>query len=218
MSRQTALTAAVCSWLLLGSLRVATGQDPRSLQLGAPNLAGGKPLFECLQERKSTREFAPDRLSIEILSNLFWAAFGVNRPDTDGRTAPSALGMHEIDLYAALPEGVFKYDSRSHQLVFVHKEDVRPLTGDQPFVKDAPLNIVYVADYSRMSKSPLDQRDFYAATDTGFISQNVYLYCASEGLATVVRAGIDRGALAKALRLRSDQRITLAQSVGYVRK
>ncbi len=123
--------------------------------------------------------------------------------------------MHEIDVYAALPQGLFKYDTRTHQLVFVLKDDVRALTGEQPFVKDAPLNIVYVADYSRMDKSPPAERDFYAAADTAFMSQNVYLYCASEELATVVRSSIDRAALSKAMRLRPDQRVVLAQTVGY---
>jgi SagB-type dehydrogenase family enzyme len=218
MPRKTAAAAILSILLPILAGIPAPAQDPRSVQLTAPSLSGGQPLFQCLQERKLSREFAPDKLPTQVLSNLFWAAFGVNRPDTEGRTAPSALGMQEIDLYAAMAEGVFKYDPRSHQLVFVHKEDVRALTGDQPFVKDAPLNVIYVADYSRMGKSQLDQRDFYAAADTGFISQNVYLYCASEGLATVVRAGIDRTALSKALRLRGEQKIILAQTVGFPKK
>src|SRR5512134_1724094 len=94
-------------------VQAALGQDPRSIQLTAPNLAGGQPLFLCLQERRSSREFAPEKLPVAVLSSLFWAAFGVNRPESEGRTAPSALNMQEIDLFAALPEGLFKYDPRT---------------------------------------------------------------------------------------------------------
>jgi SagB-type dehydrogenase family enzyme len=174
--------------------------------------------MQALQDRSSSREFAPDKLPVEVLSNLFWAAFGINRPENEHRTAPSAQNMQEIDLYAATADGLYKYEPRTHQLVFILKEDLRAATGQQPYVAQAPLNIVYVADYSRMSKVSSDERDFYAAADTGFIGQNVYLYCASEGLATVVRASIDRPALSKAMKLRSEQKITLAQSVGYPKK
>ena len=97
-------------------------------------------------------------------------------------------------------------------------EDIRFLTGRQPFVQEAPVNLVYVADFSRMGKRKVDDKVFYSAADTGFISQNVYLYCASEGLATVVRGLIDRPALAKVMKLRPDQRVILAQTVGYPQK
>jgi SagB-type dehydrogenase family enzyme len=205
------LLAALFSPLVLA-------QDSRSIQLKAPQVDGGRPLMQALRDRSSSREFAPDKLPVEVLSNLFWAAFGINRPENEHRTAPSAQNMQEIDLYAATADGLFKYEPRTHQLVFILKEDLRAATGQQPYVAQAPLNVIYVADYSRMSKASSDERDFYAAADTGFISQNVYLYCASEGLATVVRASIDRPALSKAMKLRSDQKVTLAQSVGYLKK
>jgi SagB-type dehydrogenase family enzyme len=198
--------------------RLVLAQDSRSIQLKAPQVDGGRPLMQALRDRSSSREFAPDKLPVEVLSNLFWAAFGINRPENEHRTAPSAQNMQEIDLYAATADGLFKYEPRTHQLVFILKEDLRAATGQQPYVAQAPLNVIYVADYSRMSKASSDERDFYAAADTGFISQNVYLYCASEGLATVVRASIDRSALSKGMKLRSDQKVTLAQSVGYPKK
>ena len=202
------------AFLLAFPAPTAPAQDRRSIQLKAPEIDGGRPLMQVLRDRSSSREFAPDRLSVEALSNLFWAAFGINRPETEHRTAPSAENIQEIDLYAAMADGLYKYEPRTHQLVFILKDDLRAATGQQPYVAQAPLNIVYVADYSRMSKIPADERDFCAAADTGFISQNVYLYCSSAGLVTVVRASIDRPALAKAMKLRTEQKITLAQSVG----
>ena len=149
---------------------------------------------------------------------MLWAAFGVNRPDSGKRTAPSAMNWQEIDIYVATVDGLYLYDAKRHALKPVLAEDIRALTGGQPFVREAPVNLVYVADFSRMGKAKADDKLFYSAADTGFISQNVYLYCASEGLATVVRGSIDRPDLAKVMRLRPDQRVVLAQSVGYPQK
>jgi len=212
-------TRAVPMFLLAAFLSSpALTQDSRSIQLKAPQVDGGRPLMQALQDRSSAREFAPDKLPVEVLSNLFWAAFGINRPESGHRTAPSAQNMQELDLYAATGDGLYKYEPRTHQLVFILKEDLRAATGEEPYAALAPLNVIYVADYSRMSKVSSEERDFFAAADTGFISENVYLYCASEGLATVVRATINRPALSKAMKLRSDQKVTLAQSVGYPKK
>ncbi len=188
----------------------AFGQE--SISLPPPDKQDGKPLMQALAERRSTRSFGARPLSRQTLSNLLWAAFGVNRPD-GGRTAPSAHDMQEIDVYAALPEGLFLYDAQAHALRKVSGRDVRPLAGKQAFTAQAPLGLIYVADLSRMRDE--EPRDFYAAADTGFISQNVYLFCASEGLGTVVYAWIEREALAEAMGLSPHQRIVLAQSVGW---
>jgi len=177
-------------------------------------MAGGKPLMQALKERKSSRAFSAEKIPVQVLSALLWAAFGVNRPDGH-RTAPSASNMQEIDIYVALPEGLYLYDAKAHRLEPVIGEDLRAATGTQPFVGQAALNLVYVADYARMGKRSDEAKVFYSAADTGFIAQNVYLFCASEGLATVVRASIDREKLAARMKLRPDQRIVLAQSVGY---
>jgi SagB-type dehydrogenase family enzyme len=174
--------------------------------------------FFVLKDRKSSREFSIEKLPIQVLSNLLWAAFGINRPDLGKRTAPSAVNWQEIDIYVAAADGLYLYDAKAHMLNPVLSEDIRALTGRQPFVKEAPLNLVYVADFSRMGKATNEDKEFYSAADTGFIAQNVYLYCASEGLATIVRALIDRPALGKVMKLRPDQKITLAQSVGYPKK
>jgi SagB-type dehydrogenase family enzyme len=167
-----------------------------------------------LKERKSERAFRTEKLSSQVLSNLLWAAFGINRPD-GRRTAPSALNRQEIAVYVTLPEGVYLYDAKAHRLEKIISGDLRAATGTQPFVAEAFLNLVYVADYAMMPDTSDADKILYSGADTGFIGQNVYLYCASEGLATVIRAGIDRDALGKALKLRPTQKITLAQSVGY---
>lgn len=190
----------------------------KPIQLLKPQTDGGRPLMQVLKDRKSSRAFSPEKLSNQVLSNMLWAAWGINRPESGKRTAPSARNKQEIDVYIALAEGLYLYDAKAHTLKPILAEDIRAATGGQSFVKDAPVNLIYVSDFSKMSNAPADQKDFYSATDTGFISQNVYLYCASEGLATVVRGYVDRAALAKVMRLRPDQKVILAQSVGYPKK
>jgi nitroreductase len=128
------------------------------------------------------------------------------------------MNKQEIDVYVATAEGLYLYDANAHALVGVLAGDIRAATGKQPFVKDAPVNLVFVADFAKMGNTPADQKEFYAATDTGYISQNVYLYCASEGLATVVRGSVDRPACQAAMKLRDDQKVILAQTVGYPKK
>jgi len=187
-------------------------QAPVQVQLPKPQTEGGKPLMQALNERKSTRAFKTDKLPEQVLSNLLWAAWGTNRPDGK-RTAPSAMNRQEIDVYVVSAEGTYMYDAKAHALKPVAAGDLRAQTGGQPFVKDAPLNLVYVADTAKMSGGS-EQAVWYGAA-AGFISQNVYLYCASEGLATVVRGMVDRDVLARALSLRPEQRIVLSQTVGY---
>jgi nitroreductase len=189
--------------------------DLKPINLPAPKMQGGKPLMQALKERQTGRVFSPKELPPQILSDMLWAANGINRPDSGRRTAPSARNMQEIDIYVAKAEGLYLYGAKENILVPVLAGDIRALTGKQDFVKDAPVNLVYVADLSKMGDTQPGDADFYSATDTGFISQNVYLYCASSGLATVVRGMVDRPALAKAMKLRTDQKIILAQTVGY---
>ena len=177
----------------------------------------GLSLDAALHERRSCREFMPDALPLDVLSSLLWCAFGINRSPRGGRTAPSAHDWQEIDVLAVLPEGSYRYDARTHRLVLVSAEDLRHLTGTQDFVATAPLNLVYIADFDRMVGAPSAQREFLAGVASGCIAQNVYLACAALGLGTVVRALIDRRALAPALHLPSSQRITLAQTVGLPR-
>ncbi|MDP8235976.1 MAG: SagB/ThcOx family dehydrogenase [Candidatus Erginobacter occultus] len=209
---------------LLGALAAAAiflspaGGETEKLQaieLMPPERAGGKPLMAALQERSSRREFSGKKLPAQTLSNLLWAAFGVNRSESGKRTAPSARNMKEIDIYVALPEGLFLYDGGAHILRPVLKEDIREFTGEQAFTQQAPVNLIYVANRGRMGSLDDGQKDFYSAVDTGFISQNVYLFCSSEGLATVVLGWVDKPALEKKMGLREDQKVILTQPVGY---
>jgi len=201
--------------VLIVAAMVSSAQE--AIQLPKPQTEGGKPLMQALSERKTGREFSPEKLSPQVLGNLLWAAWGVNRPDGH-RTAPSASNRQEIEIYVTTAEGAYLYDAKNHSLQLVVKEDLRGLTGKQPFVAQAPVNLVYVADFAKMGKSTDENKVFYSAADTGFIAQNVYLFCASEGLSAVVRGTVDREPLAKALKLRPDQRIILAHTVGYPAK
>ena len=188
-------------------------QDP-AVPLGAPQTERNA-LLQLLARRQSSRSFRPDPLSDAVLANLVWAAAGINRPDSGRRTAPTANNRQEVDLYVATSRGLFLYEPKTNALRLVQAGDLRDLTGRQGFVRDAAVNLVYVADYARSSGATDEDKLLYAAAATGFMSQNVYLYCASEGLATVVRAYVDRAALGEAMKLRPTQRITLAQSVGF---
>jgi SagB-type dehydrogenase family enzyme len=199
--------------MLMPSLALAQGDA--ALELPPPQMSRTTLLIDALKARKSTREFSDRPLPLGVVSSLLWAAFGINRPDSGKRTAPSAHNWQEIDVFVVLREGVYRYEPATHALRSPIAGDLRQLTGLQDFVARAPLNLVYVADLSRMTGAGAADRDFYPAADAGFIAQNVYLFCASEGLATVVRGLIDRKALAEAMKLRPDQRIVLAQTVGY---
>ena len=206
--------------VLLGMVVCASGglaQDAKIIKLPEPRMDGGKPLMEALKERQTIRSFSAEKLPDQVLSNLLWAAWGVNRPESGKRTAPSAHNAQEIDIYVATADSLHLFDAKEHTLKLVLEEDVRDKTGKQPFVKEAAINLIYVADFAKMRGSE-DTRTFYSAADTGFISQNVYLFCASEGLGTVVRGLGNTTALAKAMGLRPDQKVILAQSVGYPKK
>ena len=185
--------------------------------LPPPQTEGGMPLMRALKERHTVRAFDSRPLAMQSVSNLLWAAFGVNRPASGGRTAPSAHDQQEIDVYVATADGVFLYDAARHWLTRVRNEDLRALTGTQSHAREAPLTLVYVAEERRMRDDETWRR-FYAAADSSFIAQNVYLFCASEGLGTVVFASIERERLASAMRLAPSQRIVLAQSVGYPKR
>jgi nitroreductase len=201
---------------MMGQLRPkpTKGEGLQEIALPPPHKQGGLPLMEALAKRRSEREFAPTELAIPVLSDLLWAAYGVNRPD-GGRTAPSALNAQEVDVYVALPSGAYFYDAAANLLRLVASSDLRSITGYQDFVDEAPLDLIFVAEYSRMRLVPVSQRESYASAAAGAISQNVYLFAASSGLSTVIRAWIDREAIANALGLSHDQQVLLSQTVGY---
>ena len=197
---------------------IAGADDLQPIQLLSPQIDGGKPLMQVLQKRSTSREFSPEMLPPQVLSNLLWAAYGINRADVAKRTVPSASNCQEIDLYVSMASGLYLYDAKANRLEPALNEDIRSLAGKQPFVKTAPVNLIMVADFSRMGKYSDEDKEIYSHTDAGFIGQNVYLFCASEGLATVFRASVDRPALAKAMKLREDQKILFSQTVGYEKK
>jgi SagB-type dehydrogenase family enzyme len=196
---------------------IAEAQELKPISLPPPDTTGGKPLMQTIKLRKSTREFSQEKIAPQVLSNLLWAAFGINRADGH-RTAPSAMNWQEIDIYAVMENGTFLYDARTHSLLPVVPGDLREKTGTQAFVKDAPLNLVYIADLAKVKRATGEDQMIYLGADAGFISQNVYLFCASEGLATVVRGSVDKKELPKLLKLRDDQKIILGQTIGYPKK
>jgi nitroreductase len=201
---------------MMGRLRPrpATGDSPASISLPPPDKHDGLPLMEALARRCSSRDFSPAPLPLPLLSGLLWAACGLNRAE-GGRTAPSALNAQEIDVFVALQSGAYLYHAAEHELRLIAASDLRRVTGYQDFVDRAATDLVYVADHARMRLVPVGQRESYSSIAAGAIAQNVYLFAASNGLATVLRAWIDRAAISDALGLTHDQQVLLSQTVGY---
>ncbi len=215
MKSRMLTVSIVCVFFTVGFVLSALGQELKPVKLPEPKLDPGKSLVQALKERKTTRAYAGTNLSEQTLSNLLWAAFGINRPDSGRRTAPSALNWQETDIYVATTQGMYVYDPKGNALIPVVSGDIRPLTYTQvDRFKDAPVDLVYVADLDKTGKGEEAQKMVVVAMDTGFIAENVYLYCASAGLPTGFRVSIDKDKLAKALKLRPTQRIMGAQSVG----
>lgn len=214
--------------ILMASQIGVSAQDPQNgehklgiIKLNVPNLAKGKSLMKALQERKSERNLSDKKLSLAHLSGLLWAANGVNRKDGK-RTAPAALDIQAVDIYVVLPEGIYLYDAPQNRLMPVVEGDYRKQAGIQDFVYIAPVNLVYVADFARLKNLPGfaanvsdDDKRNWAYIAAGCQSQNVNLYCASEGLGAVVRGSIDKDKFGKILKLRPEQTVLSAQTVGY---
>lgn len=187
----------------------------QDVDLPAPQMAGGMPLMEALAKRATVRAFDSKELSPQQLSSLLWACDGINRADGK-RTAPSAKNNQETGVYVILKQGAYLYDAKANKLNLAAKGDFRRMAGTQSFVTNAPVTLVFVADQAKMGgKWSAEEKQHYAYADVGYISQNAYLFCASEGLVTGVRGSVDRKALGATLKLRPDQLIVLAQTVGY---
>lgn len=189
--------------------------QPKIISLPLPDRKGGMPLMEALDKRCSTREFTGKDLPEQTLSNLLWAAWGINREESDKHTAPSSNNKQEIDIYVVKENGVFKFIPKGHSLEVVSGEDFRSFCGKQDFVASAPLNLVYVADLSRTDQKDYSVEPIASYSNVGFIAQNVYLFCASEGLGTVVRGWVDKDVLQGKLQLKPSQKIILAQTIGF---
>lgn len=183
------------------------------IKLVAPEKTGGMPLMEALYKRHSSRNISSKKITDQELSNLLWAAFGISRDESGKRTAPTANDTRAMDVYVIMENGTYKYSAEDHSLDMVTEKDLRNFAGKQDFVYTAPVNLVYVADYSKLKEG--SDKEIYSGAHAGFISENVYLYCTSAGLGTVVRAWVDKESLAKEMGLKETQKIILAQTVGY---
>jgi SagB-type dehydrogenase family enzyme len=194
-------------------------QGLKVIKLDAPDKAGGAPLMKVLNDRKSDREFAPGKLKPKDLSNLLWAANGINRADGK-RTAPSAINAQDVDIYVITEEGAYLYDAKAHALNPVAAGDYRAAVAGsgQDFVKAAPVSLVLVSDLTRLSKNPDANTRLMGAVDVGIVCQNINLACAGLGLATVPRASMDQEALKKALKLKDTQLLLMNNPVGYPKK
>ena len=190
-------------------------QELKPIQLPPPQKEIGKPLMQVLNLRKSTRSFTSEKLSMQEISNILWAGDGINRPESGKRTAPSAMNWQEIEIYVVMEEGAYVYNAKENVLNPIAGDDLRGACGVQDFVKVAPVNLVYVADLTKISQLNDEAKNLYVPADCGFIAQNVYLYCASQSLSVVVRGMIDRDILSMALNLKRDQKILLSQTIGY---
>ena len=196
------------------SALIASTLFAQDINLPPPQKSGGMPLMDALAKRSTTRDFGFRDLSVQQLSSLLWSCFGINRPDGK-RTAPSAKNCQETDIYLILKTGTYVYEARSNQLNLVVKGDLRSFAGTQAFATNAPVTLVFVADLVKMGTMSNEDKKRFANIDVGYISQNAYLFSASEGLVTGARASVDQKVLGKKLNLRPDQMIILAQSVGY---
>jgi len=214
ISRRQASVGLLSAAVLAGTSGLAAAQTATKT-LPPPRMSGGMPLMQALKLRHSTRAYADRPLPTQVLSDLLWAAFGINRPASGDRTAPYWRHIMVIDVYAAMADGVWFYDPKKHALQQHSPADIRALTGTQDFVGGAPLNLIYVAHGERMRDVSPTERRLFASVDTGFTGQNVYLFCASEGLVSVFRGAVPYEKLEKAMQLGSGQFVTFCQTVGY---
>lgn len=225
----TALAAAAPGLAEEAAPAPGPAPDLQPIALVKPQTDGGKSVLAALQERRTNRNISPEKLPPQMLSNLLWAAFGVNRENGPfgqvGRTAASASNSQEIDLYVVLPEGIYLYEAAAHRLAPVAAGDLREKVGGRGRgggAAKAPVNLVFVADIARFAKARLQepglkdaeiQKSYYNVA-TGLIAGNVYLFAASQGLAAWFH-NCNKAALAAELKLRPDQRVLYAQTVGY---
>lgn len=186
------------------------------IKLPNPNLKRAGTVMKALSDRHSTREYAAKSLSLSDLSDLLWAANGVNRKDSGKRTAPSALNKQDVDVYVVLPDGSYLYDAKNHQLNLVSEGDHRAaVAGGQAFVKAAPVSLVLISDIARFGDAKNVRNQLMGAMDAGIVSQNISLFCSSANLATVPRASMDMDQLKKALKLKDSQIPMMNHPIGY---
>jgi SagB-type dehydrogenase family enzyme len=199
--------------LLFISLSLPAILAAQDIKLPDPQRSGGMPLMDALNKRQSTREFSERDIDTQTLSNLLWAGWGFNR-ETGKRTAPSSQNLQEMDIYVVRHDGFYLYDAKNQSLIKLGEDDLRGATGTQNFVGGAPLNLVFVADLDKAKAKNFEDVPTASYANTGFIAQNIYLYCASAGLAAVVRGSFP-SELGNKLKLMEHQRIILCQTIGW---
>ena len=202
-------------YLTIMCILLCTAMTAQNIILPAPQKEGGKPLMQALNERQTNRDFSNKMLEPQILSNLLWAANGINREESGKRTAPTARNCQQIDIYAYTADGVYLYLPKTHELQLIVKGDYRGEAGMQPFVKEAPVLLIMVANYDKMKDMDDAAQQFYGATDCGNVCQNICLFCASEGLHTVTLGSIQRDKIKDLLKFNG--KAILGQPVGYPR-
>ncbi len=218
MKRRMLFMTGLSLVFVVGVVFSASGGEMKPIKLPVPKLDKSKSLAQALKDRKSTKEYGAGNVSPQVLSNLLWAGFGINRLDSGRRTAPSAYNKQDVDIYVTTADGAYLYNAKGNDLVPVVPGDLRALTGTQSYFKDAAINLVYVSDTKKMEGAGEEAAKMVIASlNTGFVAQNVYLCSAAEGLATVFRISIDKEKLGQALKLRPEQKITGAQTIGSMK-
>lgn len=202
--------------LLCLFVSVATFAADKVIRLPKPNLNRNSEVMEAFANRHSTREYAAKALTLTDLSDLLWAANGINRPEEGKRTAPSAMNKQDVDVYVVLPEATYLYDAKAHQLNLVAEGDHRgAVAGGQTFVKSAPVSLLLVSDLSRLGDAKNTHTQLMGAVDAGIVSQNISIFCSAAKLATVPRASMDTAKLKSVLKLTDTQLPLMNHPVGY---
>lgn len=204
--------------MLVFSVNLLSDETEKDIELSKPQ-TNEKPLLKIMEARQSVREFDTSEISEQEISNLLWAAFGINRKETGMRTAPSVMNLQVVEIYVATGKGLFVYEPKEHKLKMIHHTDIREFTGNPgtKFTKEAPINLIFVADLSKYEifGDNEELKKIMVFSDVGFISQNVYLYCSSENLGTVVLGALDTETLSEKMQLKENQLILLSQPVGH---
>lgn len=202
--------------LLCLFISVATFAADKVIRLPKPNLNRNSEVMEAFANRHSTREYAAKALTLNDLSDLLWAANGINRPEEGKRTAPSAMNKQDVDVYVVLPEATYLYDAKAHQLNLVAEGDHRgAVAGGQAFVKSAPVSLLLVSDLSCLGDAKNTHTQLMGAVDAGIVSQNISIFCSAAKLATVPRASMDTAKLKSVLKLTDTQLPLMNHPVGY---
>ncbi len=196
-------------------MQTTVAQNTDIIKLPVPDRQGGKSLMQCLNDRQSSRDFTDKVIPLQELSNILWAANGINREAIGKHTAPTAMNRQNMELYVIMPEGAYFYNDKEHSLKLIEKGNFMAKAGSQDFVKTSKLNILIVSDMLKLGDGSIEKNNLYAGIHAGAIMQNIYLYCASAGLKTVTRASFNQEDLAGLLKLSPDKKVILAQTVGY---